>query len=295
MIQTRNELLLATVLASTMALANPVSSQKAARRAPLVLGLDHIPVAVADLDRAADRYRELGFTLKPGRPHANGIRNWHAKFRDGTEIELITADEARDALTREYVRLLSQGDGPVFVAFFAPGMNGAARQLDAMGKPYRRNAGLLTFPETDRLRYIFFGGRNHSPTDRPAHFEHANGAEALIGVWIAGDDLAPERDLLTRLGAAIADERVQLPEPDTAIVARLPQGEVVFLPGVRQRIQGRRIVGATLRTRDLEALRRVLAKGPARVPPVIATQHGSSMFLPPDLTHGIWLEFRQPR
>jgi hypothetical protein len=35
---------------------------------PIVLGIDHVPVAVADLEAAGARYRALGFTLKPGRP-----------------------------------------------------------------------------------------------------------------------------------------------------------------------------------------------------------------------------------
>ena len=77
---------------------------------PLVLGLDHIAIAVADLDAAAEQYRKLGFTLKPGRAHENGIRNQHVKFADGTEIELISAPEARDALTAEYLTHLAQGD-----------------------------------------------------------------------------------------------------------------------------------------------------------------------------------------
>jgi catechol 2,3-dioxygenase-like lactoylglutathione lyase family enzyme len=99
--------------------------------APAVLGLDHVPVAVANLEEAAERYRSLGFTPKPGRPHDDGIRNQHAKFADGTEIELITAPEARDPLTAKYRRHLSQGEGPAFLALFAPSLDAAARRLDA--------------------------------------------------------------------------------------------------------------------------------------------------------------------
>src|SRR5206468_6529298 len=73
---------------------------RAARPRPLVTGIDHIPIAVRDLDAAAAQYRRLGFTLKPGTPHANGVRNEHAKFADGTELELITAPAATDALAR---------------------------------------------------------------------------------------------------------------------------------------------------------------------------------------------------
>src|SRR5262245_4051661 len=56
-----------------------------------IAGLDHIPTAVRDLGAASARYRALGFALKPGRLHDNSILNNHAKFPDGTEIELITA------------------------------------------------------------------------------------------------------------------------------------------------------------------------------------------------------------
>ena len=40
---------------------------------PVVTGIDHVMVAVSDLKAAASRYRSLGFSLKPGQPHANGI------------------------------------------------------------------------------------------------------------------------------------------------------------------------------------------------------------------------------
>ena len=271
----------------------PAEAQRA--EPPLVLGLDHIPLAVTDLAAASERYRQLGFTLKPGRPHENGIRNQHVKFADGTAIELITAGEARDALTAEYLRHLAGGDGPAFVSFFAPEMNRVAGQFDAEGRAYRRSGGLLDFPEGDDLRYIFFGQGNTSPTDRPEHFRHANGADALIGVWIASDDLAAERTLLGGLGVVMQDEDVQVPDAVRAPVARLPRGEVVLLPGARQRVPGRPIVGATLRVRDLTLLQRALAKGTWRLPPVVHTTHHASVFVPPDLAHGLWLEFRQER
>jgi hypothetical protein len=68
------------------------------------IGLRHVPVAVADLNRAASDFERLGFALKVGRPHDDGIVNRHAKFTDGTEVELITAPAATDALTGHYRR-----------------------------------------------------------------------------------------------------------------------------------------------------------------------------------------------
>ena len=231
--------------------------------------------------------------MKPGRPHDNGIRNQHVKFPDGTEIELITTNVARDPLTAEYFKHLASGGGPAFVGFYAPDMNQLAILLDAEARTYRFDNGLLTFPESDQLRYIFFGNRYRSPTDQPEHFEHFNGAEALIGIWIAGDDLAPERQLFTTLGATMTDQEVYAPERLIATVARLQQAEVVFLPASRQLLPGRRIVGATIRTSNLDAVRRTLLAASLVVPPVVQTTDGPSIFVPPGIAHGMWLEFRQ--
>jgi hypothetical protein len=100
---------------------------------------------------------------------------------------------------------------------------------------------------------------------------------------------------LAKLGARITEEEACIPESLTVPVARLQQAEVLFLPSVRQVISGRRIVGATLRTQDLNALSHVLARSGWKVPPPIETKTGRSMFLPPIITHGIWLEFREQR
>ncbi len=261
--------------------------------APMVLGLDHIPLAVTDLDKASERYRLLGFTLKPGRVHENGIRNQHIKFPDGTEIELISALEARDPLTSEYLRHLAKGDGPAFFSFYTPDMDRLSERLETERRIYRRNGRLLNFLESDQLHYIFFGQRISSPTDLPEHFRHDNSSEALIGIWIAGSDLISEHQLLTTLGAKFAEQEVHVPELLKAVVAKFQQAEVVFLPGSFQLVQGRRIVGATLRTPDLNALRRVLITASLSIPPVVQTTNGRSLFLPPRITHGIWLEFRQ--
>jgi catechol 2,3-dioxygenase-like lactoylglutathione lyase family enzyme len=97
--------------------------------AAAVAGLDHLPIAVRDLEKAAADYRALGFTLKPGRHHDNGMQNLHAKFSDATELELITAPEARDELSKFYVEHLRMGEGPGSFGLFAPSPDALAAQL----------------------------------------------------------------------------------------------------------------------------------------------------------------------
>jgi catechol 2,3-dioxygenase-like lactoylglutathione lyase family enzyme len=269
-----------------------VASLAPGGRPPAVTGLDHVPIAVANLEAAADTYRALGFTLKPGRPHANGIRNQHAKFADGTELELITAPEARDALTAKYRRHLTAGDGPAFLALFAPSMEAAAARLDADRIAHGPPGGIMDFGDGQELHYLFLGGRNASPTDRPEHFVHPNGASSLAAVWLAGE-LSRERRLLETLGARVLAEEVRVPDPVTALVARLEEGDLRLLPADRQRVPGRKIVGVTLRVRDLSTLEAVLTRAGRSVSARVETPRGASVFVPPDRAHGLWIEFRQ--
>jgi hypothetical protein len=77
-------------------------------------------VAVGNLEQACTTYRALGFVIKPGRHHANGIRNARVKFSDGSGIEHITARAPVDPLTGRYVEFRVHGDGLAFVALRAP-------------------------------------------------------------------------------------------------------------------------------------------------------------------------------
>jgi hypothetical protein len=278
-------------MATLMVCVVPAAAQRSAE--PLVPGLDHIPIAVQRLGEAARRYQALGFTLKPGRPHANGIQNLHAKFADGTELELITAPAARDDLSAHYRAHLQQGDGPAFLALYAPAVGRLSARLQESSFPHRISGSMVLFDERAALPYLFFGPRNHSPTDRPEHFAHANTAESLIAVWLAGADLGSERRLLAALGATIRAAEVNIPAREYQQVATLPEGEVILLPGRHQRVPGRRVVGATLRVRSLEAARRVLAAAQLPVPATVQIGTARSIFLPPELTHGIWLELRE--
>jgi catechol 2,3-dioxygenase-like lactoylglutathione lyase family enzyme len=259
----------------------------------LVVGLDHIPIVVADLEAAVVRFRALGFALKPGRLHANGILNQHLKFPDGTQLELISLTATRDQLSREYARHLELGEGPVFAGFFTPELDRTETLLKTRGRDHFRESRLLVFPGDDPLRHLFFGGRNKSPSDQAKHFAHRNTATSLIGVWIAGADLAAERQLLEDLGASLSTVRMPVPVEVDAQVALFEEAEVVLLPESRQVVPGRPIIGATLQVRDLAAMQQIVHSQGWTLPPVVSNRRGSSLFVPPEIAFGIWLEFRQ--
>ena len=85
--------------------------------------------------------------------------------------------------------------------------------------------------------------------------------------------------------------QVHVPDPLEARVARLGEGEVLLLPRSRQLVAARRIVGATLLVRSLAGARRALES--FRDSGVVV--QGTSVFVPPAVAHGLWLELREGR
>lgn len=261
---------------------------RATRGVPVLRGAEHIPVAVKDLEAAQARFRALGFTLKPGRRHANGIRNAHAKFKDGSYLELITAPLAVDELTAAYRQHLAQGDGPAYLSVYVSTLDGLAARLADLGA--RHEDGTVSFPPGPLAPY-FFGTRAPSPTDQPRHFEHANGALGVDRVWLAPSDPAPVERMLARLGAPLRPTQACLATCTAARTAHAAHGDIVLLPATAQQVRGRAILGAAVRVTSLGRVRAVLQRSGIPIGPDGALDRGDSILLPPPLANGMWVEF----
>jgi hypothetical protein len=126
---------------------------------------------------------------------------------------------------------------------------------------------------------LFFDHRQMSPTDRPEHFAHPNGASTLAAAWLAGSRV--ERPLAELTGGWPEDRPACSPFGNVAHVLRLPEGEIVLLPASVQRMPGRPIVGATVAVASLDPVRRFLPHAVEECPGSLWVE-----------THGLWLEFR---
>src|SRR5262245_5410110 len=235
----------------------------AAAQGSVTIGLDHIPVAVRDLERASATYRALGFVVKAGRNHANGIRNAHVKFPDGSGIEILTAPNAVDALSTHYVDELRAGEGPVFLSFHARDTERFHAALRQGGHEFRQD-GEITDLRVPELAYLFVVRDNRSPTDRAEHFAHPNGAAAMSAVWVAPENGGALARFLVQLGGRQQHRQVLAPDPVKATVIILAEGEVFILPKSHQILAGRPVIGASFRVSDLTRLQPLLDEAQIR-------------------------------
>ena len=199
------------VLAGTAATALAQETPAACVAPGSSLRLDHVPVAVGDLEALSQRLAdEFGFHVQDRRRDANGLATAEIGFGDGTRLELRTlgdpADPDASAATevRRYSDLIADGGGGAYLAL--SGTDGTSvdqllavardveTDLAAAGSGAARRA---AFPSDHPLQAVFFvdpdPGAREPPTTSGAAV-HPNGARGLQAVWIMMED--PER--LTR-------------------------------------------------------------------------------------------------
>jgi hypothetical protein len=237
--------------------------------------LDHVPIAVHALDQAEASYTALGFRLKPGRAHANGLRNAFAKFSEGSYLELISPERgATDTLAETYVLHLASGEGGAALALRADSLPALAHRLSASGvavelERHGSAFATLAFDETD-LRWLFLIEYTTPVFDPPELLEHPNTAVGIEAVWRGEGALEAVR---SRTGA-------------------------LCVPGVhlaREAREGPPIRGVTLRVRSVRDAQRVLRQNGLDLP-IRRAPRGEVLLVPPSHAHahGLFLELLEP-
>lgn len=256
--------------------------------------LDHVPIAVADLAAARTTFERLGFRVKPGRLHDNGLENVHIKLRDGAALELVTAHRAGDALAREYLDFLERGDGPAFLALAGGPVDalvGRLRAAEAEPAITRGRAfDWLTLEGPGAVGFLFFIDYRRAPVDLPEHLDHPNGAVGLGSVWLAGDGGDAAARLLAELGLAAEPAKSPL-DGSEARAVELGRGRVHLLPLTPA---ARPIVGVTVVVESFERVLSSVAAAGLRAEER-ANERGRSLLFDPSVAHGVYLELLEPR
>jgi hypothetical protein len=262
--------------------------------APAAIGvsLDHVPIAVADLDRAAQIWHEkLGVSTKPGRPHANSIENTHLKFSDGTGLELITATQAVDPLAAHYLHRIALGDGAAFIALRPDSVERIAVGIEGAGISFTRNenaySAVIDFPDDGPLGYLFMVSLFAPPVDLPRHTTHENGASTLHAAWIRKADFEAEHRLLPALHDRTDPRTVKLPDGRTARDVSLDRGHLYLIVADAAE---RTVVGVTVAVPSAAVVARRLSD--AGVSALTGTDwRGRYVRVRPADATGVWLEF----
>ena len=207
------------------------------------LDLDHIVIAVADLDRAMADYRALGFQVLPGGQHPGRTsHNALVVFADGAYLELI-AWRAPAPEERWYRTLSAHGEGLVDYALLP------ADTAQALAQARARGLHTLTGPlDGGRLRpdgaQLRWQTARHATPDVPflcgdltpralrvpegSVRQHPNGAQRVAEVTVAVHNLDATLARYRALLGAQADGAAATME-ESIHSARIPLGGVTLV------------------------------------------------------------------
>lgn len=191
-----------------------------------VIKLDHVILAVPDIDSAISYVSRLGFKIKPGTIHSNGLKNVHIKFANDTELELMTVvGQPGDAIAKNYQALINDKTIGAFVAFSGISVDSISAMLEPQNIKHEiiqeRSWKYLTFEQGGPLAAIFFieyGSR--LPTNKQ-YYVHTSRAFAFDFVSLAaGKEL---RQVLQLIAPAQATRETEFYTP-TGTIRYLPIG-----------------------------------------------------------------------
>lgn len=188
-----------------------------------ILGLDHIMIAVDDLEGARESYRRLGFTTAPvGHHQGKATSNYCIMFPE-TYLEIIGILRPELSSGDIAARLKARGEGLHRMALGTPDADAAKADLVAAGlnpegpqdlaRPLASGEMVrfrnLMLPDSDTANLgLFLCGHKTPALMRPPELQrHANGATAFAGVTAVVESPDGPRAALGHLFGAAAASR----------------------------------------------------------------------------------------
>jgi catechol 2,3-dioxygenase-like lactoylglutathione lyase family enzyme len=206
-----------------------------------ITGIDHVLIAVQDLDDARMGWTKLGFNLSPRGKHlGRGSGNYCVMFeRDYIELFGIIGPEPASP---EYVAFLAEREGGMKLAWATADARAASAALAARGlhpsepRALSRQLELpegtavprfdivaLPLAETPGIESFLCAHLTPELMRRPAWLSHPNGAIGIIGVTVLVEDTAALLEPYERLfGAA------NVSATDALLTVRLGRHHIVF-------------------------------------------------------------------
>lgn len=273
-----------------------------------IRGIDHVVIAVRDLDRARRTYERLGFTLTSRGFHSLGSAN-HCIMFGSDYIELLALPQPHPALAY-YADFLAKGEGLAALALATGNADATYAELGAAGiaadapldfsRPVRLADGardaafrIVQLPPalTPGCRSFLCQHYTRELVWRPEYRSHALGVTGLAAVAVVAEDAVAAAQEYARLfdAAPAQIEEGLLVATGSAPIALSTRGKLGRrLPGVELPARVRPMVAALfLRVADRAATASVLRRSGVKP---IALPDGSFAVGAGD-AHGVALVF----
>ncbi len=270
-----------------------------------------------------DYHGLLGFQMSPTGRHPGGTENSIARFQDETYLELLSVYDAAKA--KDTAAFLEKFEGAGSVGLNVGSADATVAHLQKKGIDNESGSGTIKLDETDdgttplwkwvglkpgmsisdTLFFIeYLPDRVAFRKRHPAHYtvpSHPNTAKGLTSIWVATGNITKGAEPYRAIGLD-SERRTRVPffEAEgsefkagrgTILVLGPAKSESKTAQFVQQRgEQG--IIGASVTVGNLNTARQLLKKNSVDYLDYDGSR-GRSLLVPPETTHGYWLELYQ--
>src|ERR1700745_12136 len=283
-------------------------------------GIDHVAIAVKDLETANKTYRDvLGFAVFAGGKHPVGTRNSGPNLENGY-LELITVWDRTKAQGGMVGTFLEKHEGALFLGLDVSPVDDTAKFLRTRGFNIKgpEDGSISSDPEQHdqpnqswRLLGLETGSvpAAHIPTkSTDAIFfvqvgsAHPNTAKKLVSVWMGVRDLEASVRAYEAMGFR-ASRKLAAPHLGArAQEIEAGQGTILLLQSENSTSKvasflaergAEGIMGLSIEGASLQTARSVLEANTKKQFAPYSGPYGQSILIPPEFTHGVWIEFLQ--
>ncbi|MCB9248740.1 MAG: VOC family protein [Ignavibacteriales bacterium] len=252
---------------------------------------DHVIIGTNNLNKSSTLFTNLGFLVKEGNKHKNGITNSFVEFIDGSEIELMEVDNPTDELSKEYGNLINANKYGLQFAVRVDEINKLKSSFSQLNKGFtelsvNNTYNTLSLKNINSELPIFF--IQYNSENNNVLTNHKNKAKRISAIWISTKDIKQTAKELVNFGFDAIDN-YKIPEA-TGKVIRFKNNnfEIILIESDKYEISG-----ITILVEDIKIIKNTVKSNLST--DFIEQNRGkvNTIILKPEITKSIWIEFSE--
>jgi len=251
--------------------------------------LDHIIIGTKKFNESKLLFEKLGFSIKGGKQHKNGIKNFFVEFSDSSEIEIISIHSPNDPLATFYKSFLDNEQYGFQFALRTKNIKELARSFHIVKSNFTEISEnkiytTLSQKNLNQVLPLFFieyiQGHSDSFTDR------SNNMEGLSSVWLSTKDIRKSIHQYSDFGFSLVDTVTVADIKSKTALLKNDNFELILIESKNYDISG-----TTIKITKIKELQKHLAKNLDIDIEIKNSKRGRSIYLSPLITKSIWIEF----